>query len=285
MIPSWNDISIQLRRFMPRLRSGYHESNTDEDLVRQQLLFPYHFARQVSEPHLRTALLYAWIFDTMKWPENFFKTSAPYRALDIGSRHFPYAMALGRLLSSKISGSFELESLETGLDAMYWNGFRRGDAAHYHASLAQQWQAHSRVSVFQGNWLDHRQYWEPWNREISRVSHDEERWDLVFCLFPYIVEDLHRRDGLSLKAFDPRAFYRKLFSSTSSIVLFHQGQEELDLSLKLLEDTVPTKWSTAMPTYYIEKFQENPWIKRRFPIYSVVVRHLCADLSKNHQEC
>ena len=269
----WQRASYSLRRSFPRLRNGYSESNNSKYLIQTQNYFSPELAIQISEKNLRLSLFYAWILDQISHQIPNPKTPA-VRVLDLGSRHFAYAPALARLFKSKIdkTQSLIVDSLELDPYPFYLNGFRRGDAAAYFASLAEDFlnRDHSlhQVTFYQGDFLVPSSSWKNWDTAKAH-RRPESHWNWIFNFFPYLFDDLHERSGLPAQSFDPLTWYQKIARSCDFAVFFHQGEQELEQALSLINSSF--MGSPTSPQPVIQKFQENPWLERRHPLFTLTL--------------
>jgi len=241
-----NEFLFELRRRLPGLRSKpYRESlpHALRETATISLLSPSQ-AFGLSESALRQNLIYGEILKQIPLPTCEAET---FRVVDIGSRHFVYAPILARWLESATQAPrIKISGLEVDPYVLYFDLYRRMDLGRYYASLA----ASQRVEVLyeEGDWLT----WP--------VPH---RLDLVTCLFPYLVPDLHRKDRLPQKAYNPLGHYQKIFESTKFAIFFHQGEEEASLSKALME---------RLPQVRIQgelTLQKTAYGSRKHPVYVI----------------
>jgi len=235
-----NHLLFPLRRFSLRWRDplGYREY---APTVEQELLPPA-LLEGLSDTAQRVSLFYAWILAQVPW-------SGPGRELligDLGSKNFAYAGALYYFCKTRNHLNSRLIGLEADSQALYWNFYRRADAAQYYCRLINAIEGAGRVSYEEADWLS----WNPGTR-----------FDLLTCFFPFLFEDLSDGWGLPRRYFNPPEFYKKLIDQSSNILLFHQGIEEARRSKDLIDQTQRGRVS------FEAEFQANPFLERKQPVH------------------
>jgi hypothetical protein len=234
-----------MRKFRPPVRwDKYIESL--ERPVAQNLLADT-IASRMSERALRLTLFYADILTRI--PLRLDNKHA--RVLDIGSKDFAYAPALGSFLSDRAL-SFELTGLEMDPYPLYSNFFRRGDLGKYYAQLCNDEFPQGRVNYQGGNWLRYK-----------TCGHLQ----LVTSFFPFLYEDLHSRFGLPSRGYWPVAYYDKAIRASEHCLFFHQGEEELLISKKILSATPQTKIIFEM------EIEKSPWMERKFSTHVILTEN------------
>ena len=237
-----NEIHYLSARWAPRYRwRPYRENTAGNNLPAQDLLSATDLSG-LSETSCRVALLYAWILEHVPWQGQ----GHTRRAVDIGSKDFVYATALHAYLRQRNHAETELCGIEPEAYRIYWNLYRRGDHARYYAACVNQSQGAQRVDYQVADWLS----WHP-----------EQSYDLITCFFPFLYADLSDAWGLPRRFFQPQRLYTKAMQQAPSVLLFHQGPEETQDSLRLIDQI-----GGGVVTY-AEVFQENPWIERKHPIH------------------
>lgn len=238
-----NSVLYRWRALTPRLRlSTYGETGK---ALESDGVFPAFVLEQMSPESQAMSFLYAWLLEQI--PECEWR--GEIRAIDLGSQHFPYALGLAAFLHKR-ADFFRLEGLELDPYRLYWNFYRRGDRGHYFSHLATRAFGHP-VTYETGDWLQ----WCP-----------QVRYDLITCFFPFLFEDLHGGFGLPRRSFSPRIFYQKIFRQTSTAIFFHQGDEETETSLRLIEEDGTGR------VHFQKRFVDNPYIVRRYPITVILWR-------------
>lgn len=244
MEPMWgewgNEILFQVRKHLPPVRLKPYQERSTCNLLEQDFFSPG-LATRLKEPNLRLAIFYAWVLDHLPPPQHKKKAA---RAIDLGSMNFVYVPALCRFLRQRYE-SFELTGLEVDPYRTYVDLYKRGDYAQYYSDIAGQEFKESEVAYIPGNWLT----WEP-----------PADFDMVFCFFPFLFADLHKGWGLSHRHFSPRRFYEKIFHQSKEAIFFHQGREERDHSVKLIQSIGVGRIAHSF------EVQDNPWVKRKHPV-------------------
>jgi hypothetical protein len=248
MDPMWggwgNEILFQVRKHLPSVRLKPYRESADGVKISQDF-FSNGIAENLRSENLKHALFYAWVLDQLetseengekKWAKKKFG-----RAIDLGSKNFVYAPALCRALEQRFE-NFELTGLEVDPYRTYIDLYKRGDYARYYSELCSEAYAPNSIAYLPGNWLT----WNP-----------PEVFDMIFCFFPFLFQDLNEGWGLTPRHFSPRLFYEKAFFQSQEVIFFHQGSEELEQSLKLIEAIGVGK--------VVRQFRvhENPWGKRK----------------------
>lgn len=237
-----NEIFFRFRKSLPRLRRRAYSEKVKESSIVQDF-FSKNLAESLEEKSLRQALFYAWILEDIPFGE----PQKKGRVLDLGSKDFVYAPALAGVLSKYFS-DLELTGLELDPYQIYYNFYRREDVARYYVELTnKEFFGRVKVNYQQGDWLS-------WQQP------PQIQYDCITSFFPFLYPDLHSRFGLPLQSFSPTLYYAKAFRLAKRVLFFHQGKEELQKSLSLIQalrlgDVVFQK------TYF-----ENPWIARKFPV-------------------
>lgn len=241
-----NDVFYTLRKSIPNIRSNYRETSSDiaQDLLNSELLNSFSFERA------QVSLFYAWILGQLNSVNQLSLLNDRLRAIDIGSRDFPYAPALCHFLGQQ-SQTFELIGLEYDPYVFYANLYRRGQAGQYAANLCQKFYTQSSIQYCAGNWL----------------TANLGRFDIGFLFFPFLFPDLHRRFRLPISAYNPKLFYQKAIETCRYLIFFHQGDEEFEESIQLLDQLPGKILETA-------KFRDNPWWKRNHSVNAIV---FCTD--------
>lgn len=241
-----NSFFFEIRKHLPRFRLSPYSEAGGEGLLQKK--FSPEVAGGLSEESLRNALFYSWILDQLPRPP----VAREGRALDLGSKNFLYAPALCDYLESRFI-NFELTGLEIDPYRTYVDFYKRGDYGRYYADLCSKHFSPNQVSYVPGNWL-------VWNAPCH--------YDMIFCFFPFLFEDLSQNWGLKRGHFSPRRFYEKAFLQSNEVVFFHQGHEELNQSLLLIEGIGMGSIKKQMTVH------DNPWMYRKYP---VEVLHWIAD--------
>ncbi len=251
--PWRNQIFYEIRKRLPSLnRSPYSEEpclDFEQDTIRTS------WAKSLNSENLRLSHFYLEILESLEFKSK----SEKARVMDIGSKDFSYAAGLAEFLDSKFS-SFELTALELDPYQIYFDFHTRGDAAEYHVySIRENLRSESSVQYLQGDWL----LWEP-----------DENFDLITCFFPFLYDDLHDRFGLPRKAFDPRAFYSKCMRSSDAVIFFHQGEEELRDSKKLIESL------GLMSIVQERRFTSRAYLPRKSAVYALLLQRESAQMTE-----
>lgn len=245
-----NQIGFKIREQLPDWRKKPYQEFLEEEI--EQFYLPPDIAHGYRAASLRSTLFYAWLLDQIPLhPER--QTG---RVLDIGSKNFYYASAL-YFWSRQSLGEHELTGLEIDPYRTYINFYKRGDYARYYVSLLRAPQISARnVFYRQGDWLK-------WNFQ--------ERYDLITSFFPFITPRLHEDWGIPRQSFDPETYYRKIFSQTRDALFFHQGDLEMEISLRLMEEI------GGGEVLFYDRFLKNPWEKRTQPVWILYWRSASLD--------
>ncbi len=234
---------FEIRKRIPRLRGkAYRESSTEAQA--RALGLPGSWGKQLSQKALELNALYSYILEQI--PPFELEPAAFREAYDLGSKDFSYAPSLSTWLTHRFSDSqWTLKGLEVDPYQIYFDFYRRLDVASYYASVASR--ENLSVQYEAADWL--------------RFPVQESP-AILFCLFPYLFEDLHRGAGLPPRHFDPFQFYQKMASARpQAILFFHQGAQEKQASLELIQKTLKRG-----EVIYEERITENPYLMRKHPI-------------------
>lgn len=219
-------------------RRPYSESLAEafsQDYFRPEL------AALLSEESLRANCFYFSILEQFRG-----RIDAAERVLDVGSMSFFYAPALAQFAVS-ISASAKLTGLEADPARLYQDFFRRKDYALYYVSLANRFEL-AKTNYVAGDYLR-------WRVNSS--------YDLITCFFPFLFEDLSDRWGLPRRFFSPEKMFYKLSQEARQILFFHQGEEELTESLRLIKNI-------GGNFEYKGSFFGEPWLRRKNPVFGVL---------------
>jgi hypothetical protein len=244
-----NHFLFELRKRLPALRRKPYAESLPWSLRDRIPSGPLtsHQAFKLSESALRQNLMYGEILKQIPLPKS---EGKPYRALDIGSRHFVYAPILSHWIQNETDApQIELTGLELDPYVFYFDLYRRMDLGRYYAEIASSSKAS--VTYQEGDWLSYPA---------------GEPLDLITCFFPYLFQDLHQGDRLPLRSFDPELCYAKIVRTTKFVIFFHQGPEEARRSESLL---------AALPQVSIQSrfaVQETAYGRRKHPLYVISAR-------------
>lgn len=179
---------------------------------------------------------YQELLDEVPWQSD----SKFVRVIDIGVKNFGYVSALSAWLSQRATLSqIDLLGLEVDPGRLYVDLFRRRDYAEYYVREANEKWPQIKARFESGDWLRY---------ELA------DKVDLIFCFYPFLFEDLNSRWGLPRRFFNPLDFYKKCARHGRQMVFVHQGLEEKEESLRLLQEigaqilfTKELKTSRSMP--------------------------------------
>lgn len=233
---------IRSRLSLPLRWQDYQESGGE---ALWQTDFKPQVSSQLSEAVLRLNLFYGELLSAVPWGRTPQETG---RWLDIGPKNFFYAPALATALSERYS-RVHLEGLEMDPYRRYHNYYRRLDYALYYCRLAEEACPGVQLSYEGGNWLE---------------ASPRERYDGIFCFFPFVFEDLHLDWGLPKAGFAPLEFYNKAVGSCAEFVLVHQGEEELECSLQLIK-------RIGAKLVAIQRISHSAWVELKSPNYVLQV--------------
>ncbi|PIR23563.1 MAG: hypothetical protein COV44_02240 [Deltaproteobacteria bacterium CG11_big_fil_rev_8_21_14_0_20_45_16] len=242
-----NYLVFPIRRLSLPWRFADYEESSHSYLSLNLGDFPTDIAKGMSEVSLRDCLFYYWILEQIPWQPH----ARTRRALDLGSMSFYYAPALALFLSKRLDPEVMIEALEVDPYRRYRDFYRRGDYAHYYVKLTKEFLKRCKLSYKQGDWLSYSK---------------DDKFDLITCFFPFLYADQSDAWGLPRSLFQPQGFYKKCLRQSDTVVFFHQGDEEYATSKDLLEEI------GANEITYEGRFFENPWVKRKHPVYVLLVR-------------
>lgn len=212
------------------------------------MAWPAPFSEKLSEKTQRLSLFY---YSALKHLGEL-PLTGPLSVLDIGSRHFAYAPGLAAYLC-EASTQFELTGLELDPYRLYYDFYRRGDLGRYYAEISNEmFGPLGRVNYQQGDFVNYE-------AGAGRLS-------LITYFFPFLFRDLHRKFGLPSQTFAPEKHYQKALELSSHLILFHQGELELEASKNIISRISAVKIEREI------EVTENPWLQRKFKVYALLVR-------------
>lgn len=249
-----NHLSFELRRRLPALRGGFREAFEGSDEALKSLSrasgIPISVASQMKSAPLKAAASYLWHLQELDCQF----TQTPRSLLDLGSMDFAYAVSLALWLRrfNPVEGELRITGLERDPFVLYADLYRRLDAARYYTELAQSADPaqNLRVTYRAEDWIS--------PRVLERAS-------LVTVFFPFLYQDLHRRARLHPRSFNPELFYRKALDSAElGVIFFHQGEQELEDSLRVLDKI------NAGGNLKVIREDRNPFLTKRIPTTKIL---------------
>ena len=238
---SFRELNYWLRQHQPRLRpDSYREASSE---VLEQSWIPDLLARQLSATSMRMSLFYRYLLEPSFWAPS----GEDLNILDIGCKNWTYASGLASWLCSKSKASIHLTGLECDPGRRYINLFRRGDVGRYHAQGVSTHFERVQLSYEAGDWL----------------KSSSQNYDLIFCFFPFIFQDLHKNWGLPDPMFRPEEFYAKCLRQSSLMIFAHQGDDELVESRRLIDQV----GGIIRQEYRVD---DNPFLKRKHRVWMLV---------------